>query len=415
MHQLESPRHDTESEDVLAPLKVMISRHASDVTGIVQIAITLQGDILRRELPFADDQGGDLRSYDSLDATRPPRRGKVIQGEKVRRQLAVYVVALSSVLVVAAKTPAGDATFTPIDVPGAIVTVANDISPDGDIVGRYIESIPGPIPPGSPVPGGHGFLLSGDHFTSIDFPAASFTIAYGIDARGDIVGSDQDPGGKSHGFLRSGGVFSSIDFPGALGTVALGINPRGDIVGSYTDTGGQYPWPKSHGFLLSGGVFSSIDFPGALITTAWKINPAGQIVGRYKSLDGKFHIYLECRQQGECPEAGQLSPGNESFTSIDFPGAFETATGVFGSVGGINSRGDVVGLYCSAPPCLVGAAGHLHSFVLSGGKFTSFDFPGAVTATTATGINARGDILGAYRDPSAKVHGYLLTPSPRRQ
>jgi hypothetical protein len=268
------------------------------------------------------------------------------------------------VLVVSAKTPATDATFTTIDVPGAIVTFANDISPAGDIVGRYIESIPDPPHPGSPTPGGHGFLLTGDRFTSIDFPAASFTIAYGIDSRGNIVGSYHDPDGKSHGFL------------------------------------------------LSGGVFSSIDFPGALITTAWKINPAGQIVGRYKSLDGRFHIYLLCRQQGECPENGQLSLGNESFTSIDFPGAFETATGVFGAVGGINPRGDVVGLYCSAPPCLISAARHLHGFVLSRGEFTAFDFPGSVIATTATGINPRGDILGAYRDPSGKVHSYLRTPVP---
>ncbi len=315
-------------------------------------------------------------------------------------------------LVVSAKAPAQDATFTSIDVPGAIVTFANDISPAGDIVGRYIESVPHPPPPGSPTPGGHGFLLTGDRFTSIDFPAASFTIAYGIDSLGNIVGSYHDPDGTSHGFLLSGGVFSSIDFPGALGTVALGISPRGDIVGTYTDTIGQYPWPKSHGFLLSGGVFSSIDFPGALITTAWKINPAGQIVGRYRSLDGKFHIYLLCRQQRECPAIGQLGPGNESFTSIDFPGAFETATGVFGSVGGINPRGDVAGLYCSAPPCLINAAGHLHGFVLSRGEFTSFDFPGAVIATTATGINPRGDILGAYRDPSGKVHSYLRRPAP---
>jgi len=321
-------------------------------------------------------------------------------------------IGLSSVLVVSAKTPAREAAFTTIDVPGAVVTFATDISPAGDVVGRYIESIPNRPPPGSPIPGGHGFLLTGDRFAPIDFPAASFTIAQGIDSRGNIVGSYHDRDGKSHGFLLSGGVFSSIDFPGAIGTVALGINTPGDIVGTYTDTTGQYPWPTSHGFLLSGGVFSSIDFPGALITTAWKINSAGQIVGRYKSLDGKFHIYLLCRHQGECSQSGQLSPRSGSFTSIDFPGAFQTATGVFGADGGINPQGDLAGLYCSAPPCLINAAGHLHGFVLSGGEFTSFDFPGSVIATTATGINPRGDIVGAYRDPSGIVHSYLRRSAP---
>ncbi len=315
----------------------------------------------------------------------------------MRRQWKLYALGISIVLAVIATALAEEPTFTTIDIPGAIVTFATDIGPAGDIVGRYIESIPGPPHPGLPQPGGHGFLLSGGQFTSIDFPQASFTIAYGIDSAGNIVGSYHDPDGKSHGFLLSGGVFTSIDFPGAIGTVALGINPRGDIVGTYTDIYGQYPWQKSRGFLLSRGVFASVDFPDAILTAAWRINPAEQIVGRYMSADGKFHIYL-------------LRDG--SFTSIDFPGAFETASGVFGSVGGINPRGDVAGLYCSAPPCLVVAVGHLHAFVLSGGEFTSFDFPGDITATTATGINPRGDIVGAYRDPNGKAHGYLRRPGP---
>ena len=49
-----------------------------------------------------------------------------------------------------------------------------------------------------------------------------------------------------HGFLLLGGVFTTIDFPGAIATAAYGINTAGDIVGQYTDSSG-----KTHAFLRS--------------------------------------------------------------------------------------------------------------------------------------------------------------------
>src|SRR5579864_2007901 len=57
--------------------------------------------------------------------------------------------------------------------------------------------------------------------------------------------------------------FTTIDFPGAVLTNAWGINPAGEIVGVYKDTAGQ-----QHGFLLSWGHFTSIDYPGAIATDA---------------------------------------------------------------------------------------------------------------------------------------------------
>src|SRR5213083_1627484 len=65
---------------------------------------------------------------------------------------------------------------------------------------------------------------------------------------------------------------------------------------------------------------------------------------------------------------------SNTFTTIDFPGA--TAT----SARGINPRGDIVGVYLRA--------GVGHGFLLSGGESTSIDFPGA-SFTGAWGINPR--------------------------
>ena len=59
-----------------------------------------------------------------------------------------------------------------------------------------------------------------------------------------LPGSSAD--GATHGYLLSRGEFTSIDFPGANFTVAFGITPRGNIVGRYFSADGV-----GHGYLLS--------------------------------------------------------------------------------------------------------------------------------------------------------------------
>src|SRR5579863_2980656 len=71
-------------------------------------------------------------------------------------------------------------------------------------------------------------------YSTIDYPGATSTSAWGINNRGEVVGVYSLPDKSTHGFLWSGGQISSIDFPGATGTDAWGINSRGDIVGDYT-------------------------------------------------------------------------------------------------------------------------------------------------------------------------------------
>ena len=50
-------------------------------------------------------------------------------------------------------------------------------------------------------------------------------------------------------------TFSSIDYPGARITEAWGINDSGSIVGLYINATGE------HGFLYQAGMFTSIDYP----------------------------------------------------------------------------------------------------------------------------------------------------------
>jgi hypothetical protein len=280
---------------------------------------------------------------------------------------------------------AAEPTFTMIDFPGAIFTAALDINSAGKIVGEYVSARDG---------NDHGFLRNRrGEFITVDFPSANLTHAAGINSRGDIVGFYRlrgEPMTVRHGFLLSKGTLTTFDPPGSVFTNALGINRRGDIVGRYCTVLPCMPQNR-HGFLFSGGEFSRIDVPDAVGTNAWGINDRGKIVGGYQGTDGKSHVYLLRESQ---------------FTTIDFPGAVDTAP--LGTKGGINSRGDIVSYYCAFEPCSLDNDSE-HGFLLSDGEFTTIDFPDG-HAAAAFGINTRGDIVGPYNDASGNGHGFLLNP-----
>jgi probable HAF family extracellular repeat protein len=67
----------------------------------------------------------------------------------------------------------------------------------------------------------------------------------------------------------------------------------------------------------------------------------------------------------------------------------------------VNNNGQIVGDYQDA-------RGNYHGFLLSGGTFTSLDYPRA-TSTQARGINLAGQIVGQYTDARGTTHGFLLS------
>ena len=91
------------------------------------------------------------------------------------------------------------------------------------------------------------------------------------------------------------------------------------------------------------------------------------------------------------------------YTTLDYPGAPGT------TLSGINPSGELSGFYCSDPACgTTGNASTNHSFVVSKkGVFTSFDPPGAVSSQAST-VNPSGAVVGAFTDSSGVTHGYLF-------
>jgi probable HAF family extracellular repeat protein len=278
---------------------------------------------------------------------------------------------------------AAEYTFTMFDVPDASRTLPNDINNFDQTVGFY-ESASGQ----------HGFLYVDGMFTTLaDFPgAAGRTVAWGLNNKGQIVGSYSFLSGGSHGFIYDydNGEFTTLDVPfsGAYETFPVAINDDGQIAGIYQDTSGQ------HGFLYAAGVFTSLDMPGARTgsTVAWDLNNKGQIVGVYAD---------QTPQSAGGPRAHGFLYANGVFTplpDVPFPGAVNTAPT------GINNHGQIVGTYNDLSG---GRYGFLYDY--DTGVFATLDVPGA-TSVDVTGLNDDGQIVGFYTDSSGGTHGFLATP-----
>jgi probable HAF family extracellular repeat protein len=261
-------------------------------------------------------------------------------------------------------------------------------------------------------------------FTTIDVPGAVVTNAQGVNHQGDVVGVFNDAAGVQHGFLRSGGQYRTIDFPNARSTFARGINDAGDIVGSYVRQVETTTVPN-HGFLLTRrGGLQAVDYPGHLNTIPQRILNDGTIFGCYHDTDtmGTMHGF-EFHQgfsaidmgmsmhNGATPDAEYViglfmdTDGrnkayvmeHDKLSALEVPGALST------NGWDVNPSRVVVGVYTDA-------AGAVHGFEYDGRAFTRIDAPGAAT-TRVFGINDRGDVVGNFVDTAGRTHGFVAQVS----
>lgn len=267
-------------------------------------------------------------------------------------------------------------------------------------------------------------------YTQVDYPGAVLTaLVGGPNPQGTSVGSWGD-GTDVHGFtLTSKGVFASFDPPGSVSTSPNFISPQGVIVGSYFDG------TATHGFILSGGNYTIVNAPGAAGTVLSGINPSGEMSGFICSdaacdalstnesfVVSKKGVYTFFNPPGATSSTastvspsgavvgaytdtvGELNHGyllsGGQYTTIDFPGS---TTGTF--AGGGNPSNEIVGVYNQNT--FPGG----EAFLLSNGVYTSFSYPASgVEFTEATGINPGGVIVGLFVDSAGNEHGFIRTP-----
>jgi hypothetical protein len=130
-------------------------------------------------------------------------------------------------------------------------------------------------------------------------------------------------------------------------------------------------------------VITTFDYPGTgNLTSPQKINERGDIVGEFIDSAGVTRGFI------------RFSNGTFSDPIVD-----PNDTVGFTEGRGINNSRTVCGDY-------TGSDGNSHGFFLSGGAFTEYDVPGAVS-TSVLGINEPGDFTGSFSYGSGIFQGYV--------
>jgi uncharacterized membrane protein len=237
-----------------------------------------------------------------------------------------------------------------------------------------------------------GFLGHEDFdYTVIRHPEGTHTYVNRMNARGQVVGDFLDASGRWDGFLHHEGGFERISFPGSAWTYAYGINDRGDIVGTYSAGGIQ------SAYILAKGEYRKLDAPPGYQTRAYDINSRGTVSGAYHT--------------GAAGTKWQPAIWEQDFFT-PLPVITSTLGADMAEGFGINDRGEVVGHYTVpgdvyTPPGNL----KMYGFVYRDGAVTaSLDYPGSGWMSCAWGMGPDGTAAGHYTDvatPEVNVAGYL--------
>jgi probable HAF family extracellular repeat protein len=229
-------------------------------------------------------------------------------------------------------------------------------------------------PSSAPTDPGHPFFRITDLGT-LGGPEAA---AYGINERGQVAGNAEIPSGGTHAYLYTNGVGTmDLGTLGGGGSFGYALNDFGQVVGGTQDVHGAL-----HAYLYTPGL-GVTDLGTSFI--AQGINNRDQVVG------GSI---LWTRRTGTIDLNSLLPPGSNWLQ--------------LSSATGINDRGEIVGygFIRSGPQ----GNGHTHAFLESGGQLIDINPPGAVNGSTATTINASGQVVGFFGDSAFATHAFLYTP-----
>ncbi len=308
-------------------------------------------------------------------------------------------VALRTVLTSAILPAAFAQTYTTFNVPGSISTQPTSINSLGNVTGNYLDSSGFT----------HGFLrIAGGTITTFDPPDSVETLPVGINSSDAIAGSyytsTPATGLIEHGFLRaSDGTITTITIPGSSSTGVSSINSAGDIAGEFSAT--SAPATFMAFLLTSGGTLTT--YCNGIPVTGCSDSAVAAFINDTDTFAGSTYV------AGFDGAASFVTPYGGT------PATFTAPSELYTFVSGINDRGTVAGVANSAfcvyyVGCLLDWT--TKAFVrTSDGRITVFQ-AGVGVPTTATGINASGEITGYYSSSrtyeiSGQNHGFSRNAS----
>jgi uncharacterized membrane protein len=218
---------------------------------------------------------------------------------------------------------------------GALGGGAFAINDSGKVVGSYydtqtVDPVTGVVTPGDT----HGFIRTGNSYTRLDAPGATFTQARGLSPDGRYVtGYSTDASGQASAFAydTTTKLFINLNRPNSVNTFAQGVNAASVVVGSDFLTQPGAPTQRvGYTYDLKTGQRNDYAFAGYTRTAFRGINDSGVIAG-----------WLQKTNAAGVVVSVGFAGSPTAYDLIEIPGA----TDVF--VQGINNAGVLSGYYTS--------------------------------------------------------------------
>jgi probable HAF family extracellular repeat protein len=221
-------------------------------------------------------------------------------------------------------------------------------------------------------------------FECLAFSSAAtqhFTTPWGINNKGDIVGSCHDNFHIHTGFLRSkDGSLFQFTAPGSTSTVAYGVNDFGQIVGQSSGSSGNLSFIRSSDGHLQNILPPTIE----ALVQAVAINNSGKLVGNYVDNNGQ-HAFLW---------------DNGQFTELRVPG----------SIGGNDARqlnnNDQVLIYATVN-------GVASPYLYSAGNYFRINNPKGYVWQVINALNDNEELTGFVYNDQEMFFDVIVKPSKK--
>lgn len=248
---------------------------------------------------------------------------------------------------------------------------------------------------------------SATHSLGIRAPNGEATIAYDMNARGQVAAVLEDQDGNQRGVLFEKGELVELRSLGGGYSDAKAINESGQVVGSAQ--GADRRW-KAFVFERAAGM-RELGTLGGENSYGLAINRSGDVVGFSDTADGFFHAFV-ARADGAMQDLGTLG-GTISYASAmnskgqvvgtaSMPNEYRHAF-VYDPARGMSDLGTLGGLSSSASAIndagvVVGASltreRRWHAFVHDGKRMIDLGAKIGYGSSFATGINSAGHVVG---------------------
>ncbi|MFL6657341.1 MAG: HAF repeat-containing protein [Massilia sp.] len=242
------------------------------------------------------------------------------------------------------------------------------------------------------------------------------TIAYDINAKGQVAAVLEDEEGRQRGVLFEHGQITELGRDDGMYSEARAINDAGQIVGSASHKDGSW---RAFVFDKQGGM-REMPTLGGMSSYGMAINQAGATVGFADTVSGDWHAFVS-RNGSALQDLGTLG-GKISYasginqhgqvvgtatTATEFRHAFsytpESGMRDLGTLGGrqssataINDAGVVVGASETRDR-------RWHAFVHDGRKMVDLGALIGYGSSFATGINSKGHVVGTVLMPEERM------------